>query len=327
MQADRAAADRPAAARLQEQHLGHPGRPRAVREGARRLLARQARRRRRSASRVRVLLTGVPMVHGRGAGAGHHRGQRRAGRLHGELHRAEADPGGRRRDGGRSAAGPGREVLPPALLGDDAQRPAAGHAARSWPPSTGPQCVVELVWQACLTYDVESHRVRRLVEEELRLPYLRIETDYSPSDSARIAVRVEALFETVRGGRHAGHGLREPMKTVAYCSPVGPAGVDRRARPAASLASAALCPRAGRGHPSRRLSLCRRHPLRHRRRRGGAGHHVRSDAPRGRLDRARSAAAGLPPQRAGHVADGDRRAALLRGTPAAGTIPGRARRE
>jgi benzoyl-CoA reductase/2-hydroxyglutaryl-CoA dehydratase subunit BcrC/BadD/HgdB len=61
-----------------------------------------------------------------------------------------------------------------------------------------PQCVVELVWQACLTYDVESARVKRLVEEELRLPYLHIETDYSPSDSARIAVRVEALFETVR---------------------------------------------------------------------------------------------------------------------------------
>ena len=61
-----------------------------------------------------------------------------------------------------------------------------------------PQCVVELVWQACLTYDVEANRVRRLVEEELGLPYLHIETDYSPSDSARIAVRVEALFETVR---------------------------------------------------------------------------------------------------------------------------------
>jgi len=64
-------------------------------------------------------------------------------------------------------------------------------------------CVVELIWQACLTYDVESHRVRRLVEEELGLPYLRIETDYSPSDSARIAVRVEALIETVRGKRPA----------------------------------------------------------------------------------------------------------------------------
>jgi len=61
-----------------------------------------------------------------------------------------------------------------------------------------PACVVELVWQACLTYDVESNRVKRLAEEELGLPYLRIETDYSPSDSARIAVRVEALYETVR---------------------------------------------------------------------------------------------------------------------------------
>jgi benzoyl-CoA reductase/2-hydroxyglutaryl-CoA dehydratase subunit BcrC/BadD/HgdB len=61
-----------------------------------------------------------------------------------------------------------------------------------------PQCVIELVWQACLTYDVESWQVRRLVEEELRLPYLKITTDYSPSDSARITARVEALFETVR---------------------------------------------------------------------------------------------------------------------------------
>jgi benzoyl-CoA reductase/2-hydroxyglutaryl-CoA dehydratase subunit BcrC/BadD/HgdB len=61
-----------------------------------------------------------------------------------------------------------------------------------------PQCVIELIWQACLTYDVESFFTRRLVEQELRIPYLRIETDYSPSDSARIATRVEALFEGVR---------------------------------------------------------------------------------------------------------------------------------
>jgi benzoyl-CoA reductase/2-hydroxyglutaryl-CoA dehydratase subunit BcrC/BadD/HgdB len=64
-----------------------------------------------------------------------------------------------------------------------------------------PECVVELVWQACLTYDVESHRVKRFVEDQLGLPYLHIETDYSPSDSARIALRVEALLETVRGSR------------------------------------------------------------------------------------------------------------------------------
>lgn len=60
------------------------------------------------------------------------------------------------------------------------------------------ECIVELIWQACLTYDVEAYHVRRLAEDELKLPYLRIETDYSPSDSARIATRVEALFETAR---------------------------------------------------------------------------------------------------------------------------------
>jgi benzoyl-CoA reductase/2-hydroxyglutaryl-CoA dehydratase subunit BcrC/BadD/HgdB len=60
-----------------------------------------------------------------------------------------------------------------------------------------PQCVIELVWQACLTYDVESKRIRRFVEDELQLPYLKIVTDYSPSDSGRLMVRIEALIETV----------------------------------------------------------------------------------------------------------------------------------
>jgi benzoyl-CoA reductase/2-hydroxyglutaryl-CoA dehydratase subunit BcrC/BadD/HgdB len=60
------------------------------------------------------------------------------------------------------------------------------------------QCVIDLIWQACITYDVESYFVKRLAEQDLCVPYLRIETDYSPSDSARIALRVEALFETVR---------------------------------------------------------------------------------------------------------------------------------
>lgn len=59
------------------------------------------------------------------------------------------------------------------------------------------ECIVDLVWQACITYDVESFRVRKLAED-MDLPYLRIETDYSPSDSARIAVRLEALYETIR---------------------------------------------------------------------------------------------------------------------------------
>ena len=57
-------------------------------------------------------------------------------------------------------------------------------------------CVIDLIWMACITYDVESHFVRRLVEEDLELPYLRIETDYSPSDSASLTMRVQALLET-----------------------------------------------------------------------------------------------------------------------------------
>ena len=99
-----------------------------------------------------------------------------------------------------------------------------------------PQCVIELIWQACLTYDVESHRVRRLAEEELRLPYLRIETDYSPSDSARIAMRVEALFETVRGSKLPVAASTEDTCVAAtfderdcLLPAVCAAGVDRRA--------------------------------------------------------------------------------------------------
>ena len=61
------------------------------------------------------------------------------------------------------------------------------------------QCVVELVWQACLTYDIEALRVKRLCAE-LGLPYLRLGTDYAPGDTARLAVRLEALFESVPGG-------------------------------------------------------------------------------------------------------------------------------
>ncbi|UCG57052.1 MAG: 2-hydroxyacyl-CoA dehydratase [Phycisphaerales bacterium] len=70
-----------------------------------------------------------------------------------------------------------------------------------------PDCMIELIWQACLTYDVESYLVKELAEKELGIPHLRIETDYSPSDSARIALRVEALFETVQERTQVGKHL------------------------------------------------------------------------------------------------------------------------
>ena len=71
---------------------------------------------------------------------------------------------------------------------------------------------MELIWQACLTYDVESYRVKRFVEEELGLPYLRIETDYSPSDSAANRGPRGGSFETIRSY----------MIKVAYSSPFVP---------------------------------------------------------------------------------------------------------
>ena len=61
-----------------------------------------------------------------------------------------------------------------------------------------PDCVVDLSWQACLTYDMESWRIKEWAEQTENIPYLRISTDYSPSDSARISIRLEALYETVR---------------------------------------------------------------------------------------------------------------------------------
>jgi benzoyl-CoA reductase/2-hydroxyglutaryl-CoA dehydratase subunit BcrC/BadD/HgdB len=59
------------------------------------------------------------------------------------------------------------------------------------------ECVIDLAWHACTTYEVESTLVRRCCENDLHLPYLRLSTDYGSGDSARIQVRVEALFEQV----------------------------------------------------------------------------------------------------------------------------------
>ena len=69
-------------------------------------------------------------------------------------------------------------------------------------------CIVDLVWQACLTYDVESYAIKRLAEDELGLPFLHIGTDYSVADSARVEVRVDALFESVRPLGRSARGAR-----------------------------------------------------------------------------------------------------------------------
>jgi benzoyl-CoA reductase/2-hydroxyglutaryl-CoA dehydratase subunit BcrC/BadD/HgdB len=61
-----------------------------------------------------------------------------------------------------------------------------------------PQAVVDLVWQGCHTYNVESFLIQKYFEEKHHLPYLKLETDYSPSDSSQLKVRIQALLEIVK---------------------------------------------------------------------------------------------------------------------------------
>lgn len=58
--------------------------------------------------------------------------------------------------------------------------------------------VVDLTWQGCQTYDVESWSVKRFVREKLHLPFLQIVTDYSPADTEQLKVRAEAFLEMLR---------------------------------------------------------------------------------------------------------------------------------
>ncbi len=60
-----------------------------------------------------------------------------------------------------------------------------------------PQAVVDLVWHACHTYNVESWLVERYSRDTLGIPYMKIETDYSDSDRERLAVRIQTLLEMV----------------------------------------------------------------------------------------------------------------------------------
>jgi benzoyl-CoA reductase/2-hydroxyglutaryl-CoA dehydratase subunit BcrC/BadD/HgdB len=64
-----------------------------------------------------------------------------------------------------------------------------------------PDGIVDLVWQSCLTYDVESEVVRRHLEKRHGLPCLKIVTDYSPSDAQQIRLRVESFLGLITARR------------------------------------------------------------------------------------------------------------------------------
>ena len=54
--------------------------------------------------------------------------------------------------------------------------------------------VVELVLQACHTFNVEATRMQEMCEEE-GIPYMKLETDYSTTDSGQIETRLAAFLE------------------------------------------------------------------------------------------------------------------------------------
>lgn len=57
--------------------------------------------------------------------------------------------------------------------------------------------VVDLTWQACHTYNIESFTVKKFVKDTLNLPFIQVETDYSDSDEGQLKVRLEAFLESL----------------------------------------------------------------------------------------------------------------------------------
>ncbi len=55
--------------------------------------------------------------------------------------------------------------------------------------------VVDLTWQACHTYNVESFSVEKHLKDAHGLPMLHLETDYSDSDTEQLRVRIQAFIE------------------------------------------------------------------------------------------------------------------------------------
>lgn len=57
--------------------------------------------------------------------------------------------------------------------------------------------VIDLTWQGCHTYNVESFSLKKYLQEKKQLPFLQIETDYSESDVEQLKVRIEAFLEMI----------------------------------------------------------------------------------------------------------------------------------
>lgn len=59
------------------------------------------------------------------------------------------------------------------------------------------QGVVDLTWQCCHTYNIESYPLQQWIGTHFKIPALHLETDYSESDLGQLQTRVEAFLELI----------------------------------------------------------------------------------------------------------------------------------
>ena len=63
--------------------------------------------------------------------------------------------------------------------------------------------VIDLTWQGCHTYNIESYSLKKHIQEQMGIPFMQIETDYSESDTEQLKVRIEAFLEMLGRSRRA----------------------------------------------------------------------------------------------------------------------------
>lgn len=55
--------------------------------------------------------------------------------------------------------------------------------------------VIDVILQACHTYNVETFRIKRFLNDKKNMPYMSIETDYSQTDIGQLKTRIAAFIE------------------------------------------------------------------------------------------------------------------------------------
>lgn len=57
--------------------------------------------------------------------------------------------------------------------------------------------VVDVILQACHTYNVETFLVKEFIKDQKNIPYMNIETDYSENDIGQLTTRISAFLEMI----------------------------------------------------------------------------------------------------------------------------------